>query len=131
MTGAAAQSDPLKDLDQAEAKWKAQGVKNYEFIAKVVCFCPPPMPAFAFRVTAGNGELTNSNDEMTRRNAEPYSTVEKLFAFLRDEAEKQPYRMVVNYHPELGYPISADLDRNRIAVDDEWLLSLTGFRTLD
>lgn len=57
-----------------------------------------------------------------------YNTVEKLFAAIRRSLSFGKYRMLVQYHDALGYPVIADLDPKGDVIDDELVLKVTEFR---
>src|SRR5262245_60825873 len=120
---------PDATLADAEARWRARKPKAYEFAVEVRCFCPgvartPPR----FSVTDGQPRSLQELALDSQRVYDHFNTVEKLFAAIRSTFSRGRNRTVVQYHPDLGYPLVADLDPNADVVDDELFLKVTDFK---
>ncbi|MYE89106.1 hypothetical protein F4X33_08950 [Candidatus Poribacteria bacterium] len=48
-----------------------------------------------------------------------YQTVDKLFDLLQEAIDKNAHSISVDYHSELGYPVSASIDYEEYTVDEE------------
>ena len=59
-----------------------------------------------------------------------YNTIEKLFEVMLRSLMEGQFNSTVKYDPELGYPISADLDPRQNVADDELRLRVSDFRVL-
>ena len=121
--------DPLVALRKAEATWARSKPTTYEFTVEVRCFCPIARPV-SFRVSEEKSELLNSLDELRGTRTRYYGSIDKLFGALDRVAAAKPFKMVVNYHRVLGYPIQADLDPREDTKDDELFLRVTAFKIL-
>jgi hypothetical protein len=103
-------------LAQAERRWAANKTTNYDFSIRVECFCFFP-PIMTFHVRDGESSARGL-DARTRAQADSFSTFDAIFALLREELRREPARFQVEYHPTLGHPITADIDRFVNAADD-------------
>jgi len=59
-----------------------------------------------------------------------YSSVEKLFTAIRIEIAKRPYRIEIDYDPDLGYPRRFYIKRFENAVDDWYTFTVEAFTVL-
>ena len=105
-----------KALVTAEGMWAAKRPAAYEFTIQVSCFCPLTKP--------DDPRLSNSSYSFYAR----FNTMEKLFTTLRDHLRQQPTSMVVRYDPQLGYPVSAEIDVNKMVFDDELSFRVSNFK---
>ena len=121
-----------KALVAAEATWATKKPAAYEFTIQVSCFCPLPKPPPTFSVRNGVATLRTKPDD-PRLSSSSYSfysrfnTIEKLFTTLRDYLRQQPSSMVVRYDPQLGYPVSAEIDVSKMVFDDELSFRVSNF----
>ena len=108
---------------------------HYRFQLVISCFCPfqEVMPV---TVEVQNGSilsLTDVNgqplDEQFRATFEEAATVEGLFS-LAAEALKDADKVTVTYDPNLGIPVSIDIDWIELAIDDEISYHVRGFEAL-
>jgi hypothetical protein len=120
--------DPLAALNKAEATWTARRPQGYEFTLDVRCFCPLAGHPVAFRVEGQKSQLLDDVDIRVRPSYEYYNTIEKLLAILRREVTRSPFKMVVSYDENFGYPLQADLDPRQDIVDDELFFRVTTFK---
>jgi hypothetical protein len=135
VAGACDQSQGLaKALTAAEATWAANEPAAYEFTVQVICFCPIPQPPPTFAVRDGMATLitTPPQSGFPYSFYDRYNTIDKLFTVLRDYMRQKPARMIVRYDPQLGYPVSAEIDvRQTGVVDDELWFGVTDFKTVE
>ena len=122
-----------KALVTAEGMWAAKRPAAYEFTIQVSCFCPLPKPPPTFSVRNGVATLLTKPDDPRLSNSSysfyaRFNTMEKLFTTLRDHLRQQPTSMVVRYDPQLGYPVSAEIDVNKMVFDDELSFRVSNFK---
>lgn len=90
--------------------WERQGIDDYRYVYSVVCFCPERGPV---RVTVRDGRVADV------QNADPNArvaggaqlqvlTVDEVFDRI-EEAEANGTPTKIEYHPQLGYPTSAEI----------------------
>jgi hypothetical protein len=132
-----APANVLDDLARAEAKWRASKTEAYEFRFQYACngLIPPTPPEVppGMLIRVKDGESTH-----LRPGAVPvpvaselvhYSTVEKLFAFIRKAWTSRPSHMEVQYDQARGYPIRICVDPTNVS-DDEFGFLITDFKVL-
>ena len=120
---------PATALDQAEARWQARKPHAYQFNVEVRCFCPPSgkIPSLV-RVVNGVTQKVEGLDAIAQGAYARHGSVEKLFETIRRSLSFGQYKVAVEYHRELGYPITADLDPRREYVDDELFFRVWDFK---
>jgi hypothetical protein len=111
----AACANPLggskEDASAARQKWDRQGIDDYRYVYSALCYCPRQGPV---QVTVHDGQITSvesadpaagivSGDEQL-----VVVTVDELFDRI-EEAEETGTFTDVEYHPQLGYPTSAEI----------------------
>lgn len=113
------------DLADAEDRWEASGVSDYQLKVRLTCFCPPEV-AGPFDVTVIDEEIVEVSYEGDQ--IEPTGeaqtmafTVEGLFGIVKDNVAADA--LTVTYDDELGYPTLIDIEEDFDAVDDEWTVS--------
>src|SRR6185295_16146463 len=93
-------------LSRAQLAWSAAKLNTYEFALRFTCGTCPPDPAgispSAFVVRAGRSSLRGGG--IVPRHLERYSTIERLFEFIRTALAQQPVHIEIEYDPTLGYP---------------------------
>lgn len=136
----AAAPGPMADLQRALQKWGIRPFKDYEFTAQWQCLCPLPTLPLVYRVSGETGVVQMSPNlggslglppEAIRNTLERYSTIEKIFAYLREAAARQPHLLNVTYHPELGYPVAVDLQPAGLGIYDNVQMRIIGLRPLE
>ena len=109
-------------LAAARSVWIAAAPATYEFTYSRLCFCLVEFPA---RVHVDAGvvtrvvDLQSSETLPAERNA-GFPTVEELFIELDDLIRLEPFRLEVQYDPELGYPSFVSVDIEERVVDEEF-----------
>ena len=112
----------LDDLAAARLLWIADAPATYEFNYLRLCFCPNVSPA---RILVDGGlvirviDVESSTTLPAERNAE-FPTIEELFIELDDLIRLDPFRLEVQYDPELGYPSFVSVDIEERVVDEEF-----------
>ena len=60
-----------------------------------------------------------------------YSTIDKIFAAIHEELNRwRDYRFEIDYDPVVGYPIRVYFKRFPNAADDDYSMTIGGFKTL-
>jgi hypothetical protein len=128
---APAQLDPLDALAQAEARWQKVRPLSYEFDVEVRCFCVGLLqkPA-SFRVAGTDVRPLQDLQPDARWTYGFCDTVEKLFAAIRRSLTRGQYKVSIEYDPNLGYPVKADVDPKERTFDDELFFRVTRFRKI-
>lgn len=104
LAGAAGSRSASREL------WERQGIDDYRYTYSVVCFCPLRGPV---QVTVRDGrvaEVQNApSDARVAGDAQlEVLTVDELFDRI-EEAQANGTYTKVEYHPRLGYPLSAEI----------------------
>jgi len=151
---ARASAEPLEELARAEAKWRASRTEAYEFRFQYACnglIAPTPagvQPGFLFRVkneASAYLETPGAVPVPVAADLVQYSTVEKLFAFIRKAWAAHPsgrqtgdlvaidfaqFLMDVQYDPARGYPTRLCVDPDARISDNEFGFLITDFKVL-
>ncbi len=104
------------DLDQAEARWEAADIADYDMTYREVCFCPE----IRIMVTVRDGQVTETVSLGELDPDRPGRTVETLFAELRQAIDEGAVSVNVEYHPDLGYPTAYFIDFSEQIADEEF-----------
>jgi hypothetical protein len=151
---ASAPPELLDQLVRAEAKWQASKTEAYEFRFQYACngLIPPPPPDVqpGRLIRVKDGEITyletpGAVPVPVAADLVQYSTIEKLFAFIRKAwaarpSDPQPgdlrqifprFLMDVQYDPARGYPTRLCVDPSGpLLSDDEFGFLVTDFKVL-
>ena len=102
----------LRQLAQAESRWKSRGIENYTFEMRTSCFCPPEVTDWAV-VEVRDGKIVSARSLTGKPLGgialESRKTVDQLF-----DAARPPYQEWVGdvdfeFHDEPGYPVRINL----------------------
>jgi hypothetical protein len=99
------------DGSAARLRWERQGIDDYRYVYRLVCFCPESQPV---QVTVHDGQVTSAESaDPNTRIAEGEQmlvvlTVDEVFDEI-EYAVENGTRTDVEYHPQLGYPTSAEI----------------------
>lgn len=110
------------ELDAAKALWADQGIDDYVYTVEGFCFCPTQYTD-PYTVFVRNGKTLNAN-----KYDRPYSTVDKLLANIQSAIGGRPDGFSAVYDRR-GVPLHLGLNLRTYAVDDEFILRVTGFHT--
>ncbi len=152
---ASAPAELLDQLARAEAKWQANKIVAYEFRFQYACngLIPPGPPdvppGMLFRVKGGESTYVRPGADPVPVAMEfvQYSTVEKLFAFIRKAWGARPpdpepgdpphmrvnfprFQMDVQYDPARGYPTRLCVDPDTMVSDNDFGFLITDFKVL-
>ena len=124
---ALAGSNQARELGANEQKWQAQNITHYRMKVHIGCFCPffDRMPVTVevqdgkvLSVTDSQGLPVAEDDPIRSFGNEPLMTIPGIFAYAR-EALQTADETKLSYDPALGYPVSLNIDRIKLAMDDE------------
>jgi hypothetical protein len=148
-----APAEASEELARAEAKWLGSKTEAYEFRFQYACnglIAPPPPdipPGMLIRVKDGESTFLRPGVVPVPVAAElvQYSTVEKLFAFIRKVWAARPsgpqagdlvginfpqFLMDVQYDPARRYPTRLCVDPDARISDNEFGFLITDFKVL-
>jgi len=123
-------TEPLDEIATHEKTWSFLGFDSYSYRFRWECFCPQEFirtvdilvvhGRIAAITDATTGDLIDKNS-YTR-----YRTIEGLFDFVREATDSGADRVTVTYDDQLGYPVTAYVDFQEAAADEEM-----GFRVFE
>jgi hypothetical protein len=113
-----------QQLNQNRELWDSQGWQDYRMEFQWSCFCVIEYVSPVV-VTVSGGD--NIDAVVFAENGQPvgelisdgYETVDGLFDLIQDAIDRNAFSISVEYHPELGYPISASIDYDQMMADEE------------
>jgi hypothetical protein len=131
LSEAVQKKDLRSDLADARHKWEERKPSSYEFTVVVRCFCGGmPNTGATFRVVDGQPVALTTLTGEVQKLYSSFNTVEKLFAAIDRSLSRGQFNSTVKYDEELGFPVSADLDPQRLVKDEELYLRVSGFRAI-
>jgi FlaG/FlaF family flagellin (archaellin) len=131
-------SSQAGQLDASLQKWQAQNISHYRMHVNIGCFCPffDRMPVTVevrdgqvLSVTDSQGQPVGADDPIRAFGNEQLMTIEGVFAYAR-EALQTADKTEITYDPALGYPVSLNIDRIEMAIDDEMSVLISAFEVL-
>ena len=110
--------------------WDALGIKNYDFVYEVSCFCgfnrPNPV-----KLSVRDGAVSAASAVNPYTGPMPalstYPTIDSLFAIMERAQKSNPSGVSVKFDPTYHYPTRMDLDPIKNAIDDEATHTVSGF----
>ena len=132
---ATAPSDPLERererLQQARGQWRSQGIADYRFDFRRICFCAPPFTD-PVRVTVRRGAIVAVERVSDAAPQDPafYYTIEGLFSVLEEAIDQDANQLTASYDSALGYPTSAYIDPDAMIADEELGLTASDLQAL-
>jgi hypothetical protein len=124
------------DIESARQQWEAAGISHYRFNLNMVCFCAfsENMP-LVVEVQDGNVvsmEYQNGNeiDPASLEFFQRYETIDKIFSELEKAIAAEADEVTVTYDDTYGFPEQVDIDFVEEAIDDELVLTISGFEAL-
>ncbi|UCD24069.1 MAG: hypothetical protein JSW51_13740 [Gemmatimonadota bacterium] len=110
------------ELNANFAKWQSANVGDYEFRFQRLCFCAFIEPV-TIEVRAGQIASVVHADSGTVVDTTQLSwyflTVDGLFEAVQDAIDREAHSLTVEYHVQLGYPTSIDIDYSLNVADEE------------
>lgn len=128
-------TDPLdrerERLEQARAQWRSQGLQDYQYTFRRICFCAPSATEPVV-VTVRGGAIVSVQSVATNAPADAdfYFTIEGLFGLLADAIDADAAQVRADYDAARGYPTSGFIDRNAMIADEELGFTATELRAL-
>src|SRR5262245_38664946 len=125
---------PAEGVPQMLERWRAGGVRNYEFTFQRICFCADPI-YYRGRVTVRDGrivELKNTvsfRDQPIEPNPALFFTVEELFARAQGPMGNAEI-IVVELDEQLHFPKKIYIDFLETGPDDQDDLRIEDFTVL-
>lgn len=111
------------ELDQNRKKWASAVVSNYQFNFRWKCYCSEefvePVNISVRENRIVDVDFVADDVPFTMIGLWRYQTVDKLFDLLQEAIDKNAHSISVDYHSELGYPVSASIDYEEYTVDEE------------
>ena len=120
-------TDPLSPQDElrdARRRWEARRIETYAYRISRYCECVREFTRAAdvmvVRGVVARARYVDDGSEVPAERLSMYATVEGLFEGVERALARNPARLVVDYHPQLGYPERLEVDYDIQAADDEF-----------
>ena len=114
-----------KALAAAEARWKVNRPKAYEFSVHLWCDCPASRAApVRFQVSGDTSRPVKKLSTELERAYRSYQTIDDVFASIRNNLSWMWPLRPVKFDDKLGFPESADLNSH-------FAVRVTNFKTID
>ena len=122
--------DVRRDLIRARAQWNVNGVRDYEVIARTLCFCG--YGGERARVVVRNGQVTSvvilsTGRLLTATESVQYRPVEDLFDMIEAAERAGAHRIEARYDGHYGYPTVFFIDYNENTADEEFGYEILSF----
>lgn len=113
-------SELTAQLEENRTKWRAAGLRDYQFELDVVCFCSA-LPAV---VSVAAGEVQAAHYVHDGSPVQPadlgqYHTIDGLFDLAEAAMEEDPDFMSVKFDPDLGFPTEIQIDPIACMYDEQ------------
>ena len=111
-----------EQLQEARARWDANGNDSYSFEINRGCFCV--LGGRLVEVTVKDGAVVaaqylDSGGPVDASLLGYVPTVPDLFDLIQDAIDRQAVSFVASYDPVYGYPTSIEIDYSATTADDE------------
>ena len=111
------------ELDQNRKKWMSKMVSNYQFNFQWICFCAlksmEPVNITVRENRIDSAAFVEGDAPVAIEDFKRYRTIEGLFDLLQEAINRNAHSILVDYHPELGYPIDGWIDYEEAIADEE------------
>ncbi len=109
-------------LDEAEARWKAHGIKQYTLTQRRQCYCG--LLAYPLTLSIDStGKIVRARDAKGDSINTAFGTsIESIFANIRAMQSRTDASFEVRYDSVYGYPRFLSADPIKQAIDDEYVL---------
>ena len=126
--------DVQRELNRNRRQWEAQGMEDYRFVARRVCFCGGEFTTPVV-VEVRGGEVVSrtyqdSGEPVSATYEGMWPAVEGVFDIVQDAIDRGAHRIEVEYDPELRHPTSIGIDFLEHAVDEEQGINISGLTPL-
>lgn len=120
----------ILEIRRHRALWQNQGIKDYQFVLRMGCFCPAEYTN-PVRITIRNGHIvdavyTELNEPIPAQRRAQLPTLDELF----DVAEDYAYSadsVTLHFDASYGFLSSLSVDQIKNAIDDELGYSMSEF----
>jgi hypothetical protein len=118
-------------LESARAAWTAGGKSSYTLDQQWGCGeCPGPFYG-KVRITVQNNLITNvislkDGQPVPEVHWQVFSTVEGLFQRVEEFETRTPFKSIVQYDPQYGYPTVVAVNYSEEVMDDEFDITTSG-----
>ncbi|MCH2476238.1 MAG: DUF6174 domain-containing protein [Gemmatimonadetes bacterium] len=118
LSACASPTTPENDLAEYRALWEAQGLRDYTFDVRRVCYCQFMGDV---RVTVQDGVITGVTELASEiaRDPETFRTINSLFDLVQDAYERDAHEIQVEFDPGRGYPTRIWIDYVEMMADEE------------
>jgi len=127
-------SNDLLALENARKKWHDNSGQYYTIQSQRICFCLPEMSALMTISVLENSVLSaigsNSGAIVSKEIREEITTVDDLFNLL-EQAITDDLSIEVTYNADYGYPETAKIDIEQLAVDGGLHITLSKLELQD
>jgi len=109
---------PVNHLGEQRALWASQGLTDYTFSVRRVCYC---QFVGDVRVTVKDGVITGVTElasEVTR-DPETFRTIDGLFDLVQDAYDRDAHEVQVEFDPSRGYPTRIWIDYVLMIADEK------------
>ena len=109
---------PVNHLGEQRALWASQGLTDYTFSVRRVCYCQFVGDG---RVTVKEGVITGVTElasEVTR-DPETFRTIDGLFDLVQDAYDRDAHEVQVEFDPSRGYPTRIWIDYVLMIADEK------------
>jgi hypothetical protein len=112
---------PANRLGEQRSLWTAQGLTDYTFDVKRVCFC---YLVADVRVTVVGGVITGvtdiaTGDALGSDLMKEFRTINSLFDLVQDAYNRNAHEVQVEFDPSRGYPTRIWIDYVLMIADEE------------
>ncbi len=114
-----AMPDPETLLAEARERWETLGWKAYQFDYRET----GEFGCRHWRASVKGGDVQSFEGICWEEWAGPVTeppTIDAIFERIATALASQPHRVVIHYHPTLGYPESGFIDFDERIADEEW-----------
>ena len=105
-------------------------VSNYQFNFRWICFCAlksmEPVNITVRENRIDSAAFVEGDVPVAIEGLKRYRTIEGLFDLLQEGIDENAHSILVDYHPELGYPIDGWIDYEEAIADEELGFEING-----
>ncbi|MFW6198989.1 MAG: DUF6174 domain-containing protein [Gemmatimonadota bacterium] len=117
------ETDLRAEIEGQRAAWEERGFRDYSFILRRSCFCPP-LALGPARVHVEQGTVVRvadpeSGEEFPADHWHLFPAIEGVFSILLDAVDRDADEVDLEWHEDLAYPRSAFVDYSRSTADEE------------
>lgn len=109
-------------VNDAEARWRAHGIKRYTLAQTRLCFCAPRSYPLTLDIDSGGKVVAARDMQGNAVNTNLGKSIEEMFAEIRALQNRTDASVEAEYDSVYGYPRSLNADPIKRAADDEYTL---------